>query len=155
MYTYNPTYQWYINGGVIHGATNTTFTYNNYSDNDTVTCYVTNHLPCGNIVGTSTVTITVLSTGVGNVANSNFDLRIMPNPTNGDFTIKGAVDGDDNVTVEITDMLGQVVYNATVKVVSNAINEHIQLNNTLANGMYMVNIKGASASKVYHLILQQ
>jgi hypothetical protein len=156
-HSYMPTYQWYLNGGIVVGATNATFTYNEYIDGDSVTVRVVNNTPCGEFATSQTVGVAVSNVGVVNVGTSSFDITLMPNPTKGAFVIKGTLAGmdDKEVAIEITDMLGQVVYRGTAAVAGKAINERIQLDGALANGIYIVNVRAASASKTFHLVLQQ
>ena len=70
-----------------------------------------------------------------NIIDLSFeDLRIYPNPNNGQFTITNSKKMTD---VIITDLQGKVIYN------SNYINlnkVNVELNN-LERGMYMINIK--------------
>jgi hypothetical protein len=154
---YQPSYQWYINGAAVHGATVATFTYNNYADQDTVTCNVTNNTPCGQFGIAGGITVSVQNVGVAGVTAQSFDVRLLPNPSAGTFTIKGTVTGMDNeaATIEVTNMLGQVVYNGASVIRNGRIDKPVQLSGTLANGMYLVSLRTANASKVFHLVIEQ
>jgi hypothetical protein len=96
-------------------------------------------------------------TGVNNVNNGKADLLIMPNPNSGSFVIKGSMGvlNDQDVTIEITDMLGQVVHTENVKADKGEINQSVKLSGSLANGMYLVNIKSATVNQVFHFVLEQ
>ena len=59
------------------------------------------------------------------------------------------------LTLEITDMIGQVVYNGKVSVHNGEINQHVVLDRTLANGMYLLNLRSGSDSKVFHMVVEQ
>ena len=154
---YQPSYQWYINGAAVHGATVATFTYNNYADQDTVTCNVTNNTPCGQFGIAGGITVSVQNVGVAGVTAQSFDVRLLPNPSAGTFTIKGTVTGMDNeaATIEVTNMLGQVVYNGASVIRNGRIDKPVQLSGTLANGIYLVSLRTANASKVFHLVIEQ
>jgi hypothetical protein len=52
-------------------------------------------------------------------------------------------------------MLGQVVYRSKVMSKQGRVEERIQLENTLANGMYILNLRSESASKVFHFVMEQ
>ncbi|NDC41407.1 MAG: T9SS C-terminal target domain-containing protein [Chitinophagia bacterium] len=95
--------------------------------------------------------------GVQNVGSGKANLLIMPNPNSGSFTIKGSFGntGDEDATIEITDMLGQVVYTEKVKADKGELNQSVKLSGTLANGMYLVNIKSATVNQVFHFVLEQ
>jgi hypothetical protein len=154
---YAPTYQWYVNGAVVHGATTSVFTYSNYADNDSVTIKVTNNTPCGPYSSTNGLRVNVTTVGVAAVNAAEFGVRLMPNPTSGSFFIKGSVTGVTNgtVSVDVTDMLGQTVYTGSAQVKNGAVDQRVQLSGTLANGMYMVTLRTEGTSKVFHLMLQQ
>jgi hypothetical protein len=154
---YAPTYQWHVNGAVVHGATTSVFTYSNYADNDSVTIKVTNNTPCGPYSSTNGLRVNVTTVGVAAVNAAEFDVRLMPNPTSGSFFIKGSVTGVTNgtVSVDVTDMLGQTVYTGSAQVKNGAVDQRVQLSGTLANGMYMVTLRTEGTSKVFHLMLQQ
>jgi hypothetical protein len=52
-------------------------------------------------------------------------------------------------------MLGQVVYRNNVTAHNGNINELISLSNTLANGMYMLNLNSGNEHKVFHFVIEQ
>jgi uncharacterized protein YjdB len=85
------------------------------------------------------------------------DVRVVPNPNNGTFVVKGNVGSvqDEDVTLEVTDVLGQVIYKNVVTAHSGKINETISLSNTLANGMYMLNMHTAAENKVFHFVIEK
>jgi hypothetical protein len=155
--SYMPTYQWYLNGGLIHGATLSTFTASNYLNQDEVSCRVTNNTPCGKFDVVGTIVISVNSVGVAAVGTDKFDVRLVPNPSKGDFVVKGTINGlnGDNVALEVTDVLGQVIYTGKADVRNGQINESVKLDGTLANGMYIVSLRTATENKVFHLVLQK
>jgi len=151
------TYQWYVHGAMVNGATNPTFTTNYYNDKEVVKCVVTSHGVCGSLSSTQSALINVRdNTGVKNMGIAG-NVTVVPNPNKGTFTVKGSLGTtiDEEVSMEITNMLGQVVY--TNKVMSKAgnINEQDQLNNTLANGMYLLNLRSNSGNTVFHFVIEQ
>ena len=85
------------------------------------------------------------------------DIKLFPNPNNGTFTVKGPLATTDNanVSIEITDMLGQLVYRNNFIAQSGNINEQIQLNNPIANSMYLVNIRSGSGQKIFHIVIER
>ena len=86
-----------------------------------------------------------------------FEVRVVPNPNQGTFSIRGTVgsDKDETVTIEITNMLGQAVYNGTLTAASGVINEQVLLNSNLANGMYLLDIKNGNEHKVFHFVMEK
>jgi len=96
-------------------------------------------------------------TGVASVGNNAMDIRLMPNPNKGDFIIRGTVAAteDKELDVDVTDMLGQVVYRGKVQVRNGSVNERIQVSNTLANGMYILNLRSEAGNTAFHFVMQQ
>ncbi len=105
---------------------------------------------CGSKSATTGIEINDVSAHQGNVL-------LVPNPNNGTFTIRGPIGATVNevVTLEVTDMLGQTIYKAEVVAKNGSINETISMSNTLANGMYMVNMHSETVSKVFHFVIER
>lgn len=150
-----PSYQWKVNGIAVPAAIGETYISNTFQDQDQVTCEVSSSGVCAGTVGSKTVTIRVIRVGVEEV-NVTPDIKLLPNPTKGSFMLKGTWNGvGDAVTVEITNMLGQVIYTRAVDIKGGAINERIELNNELSNGMYILNLHSANDTKVFHLVVER
>ncbi len=152
-----PTYQWYINNVAISGETGTSFTYSEFNDGDSVTCKVVGTGHCGKETINSVVLSVGPATGVAQTGWSASDLRLVPNPNSGTFVLSGNLGSvaEETVSVQITDMLGQVVYNNVLRVQNGSINERISLSGALANGMYMLNVSNGAERKVFHFVLKQ
>ena len=84
-------------------------------------------------------------------------LNLLPNPNNGTFTVRGAMGSaeDKEVSFEIIDVLGDVIYKTKVIAQSGRINETITLNNSLPNGMYLLNLERGTEHKVFHFVIEQ
>jgi hypothetical protein len=95
--------------------------------------------------------------GVDLVTNKEIELRLQPNPNKGIFTVKGTVGITDQreAFIEVTDMLGQVVYEAKVEIRDSMVNERIELNNTLANGTYLLHFRMGGDKAVFHFVIGQ
>jgi hypothetical protein len=52
-------------------------------------------------------------------------------------------------------MVGQVVYRSQLTAHSGSIDEHVQLDGSLANGMYILNLNTGSENKVFHFVVEQ
>ncbi len=89
------------------------------------------------------------------IGSSEFTL--IPNPNSGEFTIKGtfASGKDEEATIEVVNMLGQVVYRAKATAVGGLLNEQVKINGTLANGMYLLNLHSGTESKVSHFVISK
>jgi hypothetical protein len=87
-----------------------------------------------------------VSTGIGDDAVSTngtpaFDMNVYPNPTAGKLTV--AVSGDDQrgVEVEMVNLVGQLVYHKNLEFKDGK--EMIDLQEGVANGVYIVKVKNA------------
>ncbi len=154
----NPTYQWYINGHEIAGATNATFVRQEFFNRDSIAVIVTASGPCGGNSLKKSLTLTLRASGVGvDQVNANNTVVLVPNPNKGTFTIKGAFGNaaDEEMSVEITNMIGQVIYNNKIMSRNGNIEEQIQLSNNLANGMYLLNLRSGTQKAVFHFVVEQ
>jgi uncharacterized protein YjdB len=149
-----PTFQWQVNGTDVPGATTNVFvsTFNNY---DSVSCVMVSSGVCSGIPTFDWVFITITDVGVPSLATFA-EVQLMPNPNKGSFMVKGmlATTSDEAITLEVTDMLGQVVYSSASTAIRGHINEQITGRN-LANGMYILNVHSAGDSKVFHFVVEQ
>ena len=84
-------------------------------------------------------------------------ISVLPNPNKGTFMVRGTVGSatDEDVTLEVTDLLGQVIYRNKVIAQSGKLNETIILNNSLANGMYILNVQSISGNRTFHFVVEQ
>lgn len=148
------TYQWYVNGVAVSGATNATYVNNTYNEGDTVYVIV-NASPCGG--NASNGVVVHVTNGVDNVNPGALNISLMPNPNNGTFSVKGslATMNNQDVTIEVTNMIGQVVYRQNATVRNGEVNELIQLNGIVANGAYLLNFRSGADTKQFHFILNR
>jgi uncharacterized protein YjdB len=151
----HPTYQWLKNGTAIAGQVNPVFVSNTLANKDSITCITTGTGECG-LPSFNSVIVTVSTVGITSV-NSGSDITLVPNPNNGTFTVKGSlgITDDQEVSLEITDMLGQVIYRNKVMAQSGYLNEQIQLGNAIANGMYLLNVNTGTENKMFHIVIKQ
>lgn len=151
------TYQWRVNGNPVAGATLPSYTTNNLMNGDVVSCVVSSHNSCGSRSGLQSLPVRVFNNvGVANI-NSGNDIVLLPNPNKGTFTVKGSLANTTahEVTIEVTNMLGQVVFTNKVNVQNGKLNEAIQLNSSLANGMYLLNLRSENENTVFHFVIEQ
>ena len=151
-------YQWFVDGIAVTGATSPVFSGNSFSNLQSVTCMVTTTGACSGLTGTSAPsTVHITNVGVQQVNAAGSNVQLVPNPNKGIFILKGALATavDEEVTIEVTDMLGQVIYSSKVVAHNGELNEKIQLSNTIANGMYLLNLRSASDNAVFHMVIEQ
>ncbi len=155
--TAGATYQWKINHFPISGATNSTFVSNQFANNDTVTCEATSTGMCGGITTTKYVVLTVRNTVyVAPVVAGTSDVKVMPNPNKGIFTVAGTIgtNNDEEVSIEVLDVVGHVIYTRKAMSHNGSINEQVQLG-AVANGMYLLNLRSNTMNQVFHIVVEQ
>jgi hypothetical protein len=154
----HPTYQWLKNGVPIPGATNVTYSSNSFASSyqDSVTCMVTSSGVCP-VSAFGWIYILVSDVSVGGVGTTGGDIRLLPNPNNGTFTLKGTTGNtaSEELQLDITNMLGQTVHNQVLQTKSGKLNEQITISGQLANGMYILSLRSASGVKVFHMVVEQ
>jgi PKD repeat protein len=82
---------------------------------------------------------------------SSMTATVMPNPNNGSFMLKATLPESENLVVRIYNLIGTVVYQETV---SNApVNLLKQVSLNLPDGIYILNIRGESATVTRRIIV--
>lgn len=150
-----PTYKWAINSVVVAGATNATFTAANLNNKDSVSCMVKGSGVCGRD-GFNTVIMNVVPNSVIDAAAYN-NLTVVPNPTTGEIKLSGIVGYTvgEEISITVTNVLGQSVYTRKVVLKNGNINERIVLGNNIADGTYMLSVNGNLGAKVFHIVLKR
>ncbi len=80
-----------------------------------------------------------LFTGEENL-DSNWNVLVYPNPSGGIFNVEYVLSAGDNVMIEISDAIGQLVYTEEEKNVSGVVKKQIDLSN-LAAAVYVIKLK--------------
>ena len=140
------TYQWYLNGTLIPGATAqnyTTTTGGNYYVEVTYfnTCpYQSNTI---NLVSTA---ISVLATG--------YELRVFPNPAKGEFNISLISDKQESVRIRMLNVVGQVVFERFINTLPGGevvLQEDVF---GIDRGIYFIEASFRSSNHIQKVILQ-
>ncbi len=155
----SPLYQWLLNGATIPGATTSMYITTTLTSSQVISCRVTSSLSCAtpNTVISSGITVNVIVTGLSQVTKPDGNFSILPNPNKGEFTIEGnlGTGTDSKVDIVIIDMLGQVVYTQSYVARNGAIYDHVILDHSIANGMYLVGVTSANVHAVYHVVVSR
>lgn len=124
------TYQWYLNGDIIPGATANVYETTEAGDYYAV---VTGPNGCTNTSATITLTADCRQ---GDMLGT---LSLYPNPTGGNFTLAlsgSAFSGE--AMVQITDLTGRVVYTNNAVIADGEMNVQISKAQELVSGVYLV-----------------
>jgi hypothetical protein len=97
--------------------------------------------------------MTVFTVGINNIENNN-RYAVYPNPSKGSFTVKGIMNTDKPVDIEITNALGQVIYHDVAITNNRELNKQITLNN-ISNGVYYLHLRTENESKALKITVQQ
>ena len=83
---------------------------------------------------------------------------VVPNPNKGAFTITGKlgnVTGEEEVCIEMTDMLGRVVYKNMVLSNDGIIGLQVMLSDKLVNGMYLLSFHSGTENRMTHVVVNR
>ncbi len=158
----SPTYQWYYNGIPISGATNSVYRIDTFSTPqlDSFTCKVTGSAPC-HVIANQGILIKVAPVGIKHLSSLFTDITLAPNPAKNQFRVYGTLGscaystGADNAQLEISNMMGQVVYKKAVTVNAGRLNENIRLNTNIPNGVYILTVQTDGEQKIIHFVIEQ
>ena len=93
---------------------------------------------------------------VSNTVEANTTIKVIPNPNNGSFSILGTLSTDKNTSsarVDVLDAVGRVVYTATAPIKNGEINTDIMLDQSIADGAYIVRISSGPAMKMVKMTI--
>lgn len=109
---------------------------------------------CANI-GVSNTIIMRLPSSVANVSPEFENIELFPNPNNGSFTVKGLLENinDGNVSVEVTNAIGQVIYSGNTAVTNRQLDQSVQLKN-LPTGVYILRLNKDGMGKVFRFMVE-
>ena len=148
-----PMFRWYINGTLQANDTAEFLARSTFAEKDSITCSVTRRDACG----LSTFNSIVFSRSLLSIATEALvdDVHAYPNPNNGTFTIAGTIESKEGqLIVEMSDMLGHIVYSSTVSTGNNKLYASISTTN-LANGIYLLVLRAGEYHKNIHVVVRQ
>jgi hypothetical protein len=82
------------------------------------------------------------------------DIALFPNPGTGAITLQGNIDANE-LTIELVNPIGQIVYKQREATKSRFLNKHINLDGNLVNGLYLVRLTTDNESRVLKYTLQR
>ena len=154
-----PSFQWYINGVAVAGATSSVYITDSLTNGAVVSCKETSSFVCSSpqSVTSGGISISVIPAGVKGITGAAGSLTLVPNPNAGTFTIKGSVrsSAGSKLEIVITDMLGQTVYRTEAKTSNGLVNEQLNIAGIVPNGNYMVSVTSGDGRTVFHLVIDK
>ncbi len=145
-----PTYQWYVNGVLVPGATNSTYIIAGTTPGtETVHCVAGSGDACFTTGTSNTLTVTTANVGVNNISGTDNGLKLSPNPNKGAFTINISSAVDEPVHVVVTNVLG-----AVVKEFDAVTNSDVAVSLQQAAGIYMLSASTGHSKYVAKVIVE-
>jgi outer membrane receptor protein involved in Fe transport len=97
------------------------------------------------------------ATGINNAVLANTNIRLYPNPNTGVFEVRGTVGvkTDVEAQLEVTNVLGQVVYRGSARTRGGELEARIELGGNMANGMYLLNVTVGESRQSFHFVVKQ
>lgn len=130
------TYQWYLNGSIISGATSQDYTPTASGDYTVV---------IGDINGCTATSAAVTFVYTGIEQNNNEPISIMPNPTNGVLNLTGSIISEGNYTVEIFNTFGMKIMQVE--------NQSILDLSFVSNGIYYLIVRSSDSRTETHKVV--
>jgi hypothetical protein len=144
------THTWFVNGNAVPGVTGNSVNITSAGGNNTIQlgdlvyAIYTDENGCE-----SNASATLI--GIEDEAALSNNVSLYPNPNNGQFEIRfGDVSG--KMTIEVTNMVGQVLYNNVIS----ANNGHVEFMNLseLESGVYQINISGDAGRTIENIVIK-
>jgi PKD repeat protein len=137
-------YQWYLNGNPIAGATSQSYT---ATQTGNYTVEVISADGCTSLQSNPVVD----PTGISSVYAYGTIITVAPNPNNGEFNLTVNAPTVDDYVIEIHNALGQIVYTETLKNFRGLYNKDLDLS-IYERGVYTVRVRSAHSDTVLKLV---
>ena len=137
------TYQWYLNGTIIAGATSQSYTATVFPGNYTV--MVTNTAGC------SATSATFIATGIQEHVSAT-TLSVFPNPNNGIFDLSISTAAEQDYELNVYNALGQVVYAQKLSNVSGTLHKTVDIAIN-GSGVYLISLTDGKYRSVKKVII--
>jgi len=139
-------FQWYHNGQLIPGATESSYTINPTGSGN----YWVQVTDANGCTGTSQIFELTCCTGIADNWTDG-QLNMYPNPTGGDFTLELSLSSAERIMVEMFDVTGRSMWtDATVSAVAEARMPYDI--SSMSNGIYFVRVTAGEQSKALMLV---
>ncbi len=140
-------YQWYLNGSPISGATNNFYV---VPVNGDYTVVITNGLSCNSTSAINTYTVTGLTVITDNSLGS---IVVVPNPNSGLFVLNLDIRSEKNLKLYIHNDIGQIVYTQDLSNTGHQQAISMQLSN-VESGLYTLTVTDGAYSIMKKLVIK-
>lgn len=140
------TYQWYQTGNLIPGATSASFS---PASDGVYTVVVTDTNSCTSASGD----FDYRAVGIAGPRDSFGDAQVFPNPSQGSFSVLLNLDKGRELTFVVTDVVGHVLLQRTVKASVGPWEEKIALDQ-VAKGVYLLQVRSGSDQLVRKVVVE-
>ena len=143
----SPTYQWYLNGVAVFGATNSSYA-PSVNSNDTIYCVMTSDASCvASAIDTSnTIILYADYLGIQDIKNPGDLIKIFPNPTTGQLNINGIT---SKTLFRIVDITGVTLSQGVLEQVENKISI-----DDIADGVYILELTNDKGQRTDYRLLK-
>lgn len=136
-------YQWFLNGNLIQGATSQTYT---VKEKGNYTVMITDANGC------STTSDPYVVTGISTLENKAA-FEIFPNPSSGIFTFNLTITEKDNYQVQLKNVLGQVLHNENLNNFKGTYVKQFNLS-AYGKGVYILTLSNSHGQQVKKVIVE-
>jgi hypothetical protein len=142
------TFQWYVNGTAVAGATNASYSLGVVHD-ISVYCIMTSNAPCATS-GTATSNIKTVAADyldVRSVSTTLGGIVVAPNPNKGTFQLTGTgLDNQELYILTILDITGRVVCTRQIEVHNGKIDQTVTINDAAPGNYILRLVQGANVN---------
>jgi len=149
------TYNWKKNGLSIPGATSNPYITSSIYGNDTVSVVIHSNASCISPDSAESNKITMIATSIDHVFALIPDLVVYPNPSNGDFSIKGNLLKNADLWVEILNSLGQTIATEKMNLRKGMFEKAIFIGTEFPAGLYLIQVSDGNQSKAIPVIVHR
>ncbi len=151
------TYEWFIDGSPVPGATNVTYTTSDITNGQVVHCKVTSSLPCVTPrIALSPGFTMMVTTGLWEVTKNGNSFTVNPNPNSGSFSISGKLASvlQSDVHVSVINVIGQTVYDGSAIVKNGLLREQISLPPGTPTGTYLLTVTSDGEQAIFRMVVE-
>ncbi len=148
--TLSPNYQWFVNGGAVSGATNSTYIVNSsLAGTELVNCVSGGGDACSNIAISNVISVSISDVGVQMINSKQNELTLAPNPNKGFFTLNLQSFTDEPVDVIVTNTVGEKVLETAT-----TTNKVTDIKISQPAGIYFLTARTANSRNVVKVVVE-